>query len=156
MGFNIFHVLVVDLLHKFEIGMWKMLFVHLLRIIVLHDKCLIHELDQRYGSSEWTCFIQLSSPIRYRQTLTFGQATIWKFLSNSSDMKRMAAHNFEDLLQVWPPRPPLKSDRADEVCSVPSLYSMVFCLNHTTQSSFSYCLRWPIGMGWLSSECILT
>ncbi|KAG2342261.1 hypothetical protein BDR05DRAFT_976464 [Suillus weaverae] len=47
LGFIIFHVLVVDLLHEFEIGIWKMLFKHLLRIISAHDKSLINTLDQR-------------------------------------------------------------------------------------------------------------
>ncbi|KAG2048985.1 hypothetical protein BDR06DRAFT_984573 [Suillus hirtellus] len=56
-GFNIFHALVVDLLHEFELGVWKMLFVHLLRILTVEDK------------------------------------------TNASDMTRMAARNFEDLLQ---------------------------------------------------------
>lgn len=32
-GFNIFCALVVDLLHELEINVWKMLFMHLLRIV---------------------------------------------------------------------------------------------------------------------------
>jgi hypothetical protein len=101
MGFNIFRALVVDLLHEFEIGVWKMLFIHLLRIISAQDKGLVHELDRRYGVSPCaTCLLQLTSPIRYRQTPTFGPAIIRKFSANSSEMKRMAARNFEDLLQV--------------------------------------------------------
>ncbi|KAG2737753.1 hypothetical protein P692DRAFT_20883262 [Suillus brevipes Sb2] len=82
MGFNIFYALIVDLLHEFELGAWKMLFIHLLQIIVAYDKSLIHRLDERY-----------------RQTPTFGAATIRKFSSNASEMKCMAARNFEDLLQ---------------------------------------------------------
>ncbi|KAG1820998.1 uncharacterized protein BJ212DRAFT_1478103 [Suillus subaureus] len=82
LGFNIFWVLMVNLLHEFEIGVWKSLFIHLLCIILAHDKSLIHKLDKRY-----------------RQTPTFGQATIQKFSANSSEMKWMAAHNFKDLLQ---------------------------------------------------------
>lgn len=31
---------------------------------------------------------------------TFGRGTIRRFTANSSEMKKMAAHNFEDLLQV--------------------------------------------------------
>ncbi|KAG2063716.1 hypothetical protein BDR04DRAFT_1131029 [Suillus decipiens] len=65
LGVNIFRALIVDLLHKFELGVWKMLFIHLL----------------------------------YRQTPMFGAATIRKFSANSSEMKHMAAQNFEDLLQ---------------------------------------------------------
>ncbi|KAG2067451.1 hypothetical protein BDR04DRAFT_1120444 [Suillus decipiens] len=45
------------------------------------DKSLVHTLDQRY-----------------RETPTFVQATIWKFVVNSSEMKRMATCNFENLL----------------------------------------------------------
>jgi hypothetical protein len=37
---------------------------------------------------------------RYRQVPTFGRDTIRKFSLNCSEMKRLAAHNFEDLLQV--------------------------------------------------------
>lgn len=38
---------VVDLLHEVELGMWKSLFIHLLRILNAQDKHLIHELDHR-------------------------------------------------------------------------------------------------------------
>jgi hypothetical protein len=101
MGFNIFHALVVDLLHEFEIGVWKMLFTHLLRILSAQDKGLIDRLDKRYGVRY--CIIrciQLTSTIRYRKIPTFGAATIRKFSANASKMTRMAARNFEDLLQV--------------------------------------------------------
>ena len=31
---------------------------------------------------------------------TFGQSSICRFTSNALEMKKLAAHNFEDLLQV--------------------------------------------------------
>jgi hypothetical protein len=40
-------MLVVDLLHEFELGVWKSLFVHLIRIINAYDPRLVHELDYR-------------------------------------------------------------------------------------------------------------
>jgi hypothetical protein len=40
-------MLVVDLMHEFELGVWKNLFIHLLRILTVVDKNLIHELDRR-------------------------------------------------------------------------------------------------------------
>lgn len=40
-------MLVVDLMHEFELGIWKALFLHLLRILEAEDKMLIHELDRR-------------------------------------------------------------------------------------------------------------
>ena len=38
--------------------------------------------------------------LRYRQVPRFGRDGIRKFSANASEMKQMAAHNFEDLLQV--------------------------------------------------------
>lgn len=37
---------------------------------------------------------------RYRNIPSFGRATIRKFHSNASAMKKLAARDFEDLLQV--------------------------------------------------------
>ncbi|KAG1843450.1 hypothetical protein DFJ58DRAFT_665273 [Suillus subalutaceus] len=89
LGFNIFCALVVDLLHEFEIGVWKSLFIHLLQIITVQDKSLIHILGQRYGVLSLTLV-----------TLTILCIDTGQPQSNSSDMKRMAARDFEDLLQV--------------------------------------------------------
>ncbi|KIK46533.1 hypothetical protein CY34DRAFT_62856, partial [Suillus luteus UH-Slu-Lm8-n1] len=82
LGFNVFAALVVDLLHEFELGVWRMLLVHLLRILCALDKDLINELDKRF-----------------RQVPPFGRATIRRFSANTSEMSNMAARNFEDLLQ---------------------------------------------------------
>jgi len=41
-------MLLVDLLHEFELGVWKALFMHLLRILESHDgPNLVAELDRR-------------------------------------------------------------------------------------------------------------
>ncbi|KAF9039172.1 hypothetical protein BJ165DRAFT_1531274 [Panaeolus papilionaceus] len=80
-----FEMLVVNLLHEFELGVWKALFSHLIRILYAagsgSDKYVI-ELDCRFAAI---------SP--------FGRGTIRKFAANSSEMKKMAARDFEDLLQ---------------------------------------------------------
>jgi hypothetical protein len=49
LGFNFFEMLVVDLMHEFELGVWKALFIHLLRILAAKNPALLHELDQRYA-----------------------------------------------------------------------------------------------------------
>lgn len=54
-------MLVVDLMHEFELGVWKALFVHLLRILNAENSDLVHTLDQRYAH---IC------PAKYIQTLT--------------------------------------------------------------------------------------
>jgi hypothetical protein len=40
--------MVVDLLHEFELGVWKSLFTHLVRILVSVDLTLANEMDRRY------------------------------------------------------------------------------------------------------------
>jgi hypothetical protein len=40
-------MLLVDLMHEFELGVWKALFIHLIRILAAADKSLVHELDRR-------------------------------------------------------------------------------------------------------------
>jgi len=46
-GFDFFLMLVVDLLHEFELGVWKAVFVHLLRMLDSLKVDAISELDQR-------------------------------------------------------------------------------------------------------------
>jgi hypothetical protein len=41
-------MLLVDLMHEFELGVWKALFIHLLRILTAVSKNLVHELDRRW------------------------------------------------------------------------------------------------------------
>ena len=40
-------MLVVDLLHEFELGIWKVVFIHLLRILESVDENLIAELNHQ-------------------------------------------------------------------------------------------------------------
>jgi hypothetical protein len=55
------------------------------------------ELFQVYDfKSVFSLFICCS----YRQMPTFGSSTIRKFSNNASEMKKLAARDFEDLLQV--------------------------------------------------------
>ena len=85
--FQLFCMLVVDLMHEFELSIWKALFTHLIRILsaAKAGNTLVSELNRRY-----------------RMVPTFGSDTIRKFASNTSEMKRMAARDFEDVLQVSP------------------------------------------------------
>lgn len=46
-GFNLFTMLVVDLLHEFELGVWKAIFTHLLRMLESLKGGKLHELDRR-------------------------------------------------------------------------------------------------------------
>ena len=46
--FNVFAMLVPDLLHEFELGMWKAVLAHLLRILIAAGDSAINKLDARY------------------------------------------------------------------------------------------------------------
>jgi len=76
-------MLVVDFMHEWELGVWKATFVHLIRILVAHGETSVQELNHRY-----------------RAVPTFGRSTIRRFGENASSMKKLAARNYEDLLQV--------------------------------------------------------
>ncbi|KAF5325806.1 hypothetical protein D9611_000607 [Ephemerocybe angulata] len=85
--FNLIPAIVVDLMHEFEIGVWKRLFIHLLRLLDAFTvprtgRTLTAELDERF-----------------RLIPSFGRDGIRKFGRNVSGMKRRAARDFEDLLQ---------------------------------------------------------
>ena len=40
-------MLIMDLMHEFELGIWKVVFIHLLRMLESLDEGLKHELDRR-------------------------------------------------------------------------------------------------------------
>lgn len=92
-------MLVVDLMHEFELGVWKALFVHLLRILNAQNPHLVHTLDQRYAfvKKKISTLMLCQS---FRQVPTFGKDTIRRFANNISELKKLAARDFEDMLQV--------------------------------------------------------
>lgn len=95
-------MLVVDLLHEFELGVWKAIFTHLIRILYAAAPAgrLVAELDRRFVDQTLKQTNKLTTIIRYRLVPTFGRSTIRRFSTNASEMKKLAARNFEDLLQV--------------------------------------------------------
>jgi hypothetical protein len=47
--FNLFLMFVVDLLHEFELSVWKAIFTHLMCILFAAGGTAIQELNWRYG-----------------------------------------------------------------------------------------------------------
>ncbi|KAK7437003.1 hypothetical protein VKT23_006712 [Stygiomarasmius scandens] len=85
LDFDPCQMLAVDLLHEFELGVWKAFFTHLIRLLYAQGPAgaqKVQELDQRF-----------------RQVPAFGHSTIRHFATNASEMKKLAARDFEDLLQ---------------------------------------------------------
>ncbi|KIJ53889.1 hypothetical protein M422DRAFT_242156 [Sphaerobolus stellatus SS14] len=84
--FNKYEIFVVDLLHEFELGVWKGILVHLIRILTKIGLGQLNEFDRRF-----------------RQIPTYGRDTIRNFANKVSDLKKLAARDFEDILQCCLP-----------------------------------------------------
>ncbi|KAH9172689.1 hypothetical protein EDB89DRAFT_1832399, partial [Lactarius sanguifluus] len=87
-GHDYHKLFVVDLLHEFELGIWQSVLMHLIRM--LHSlpggDALIAELDSRY--------------ICVTTTPTFGRDTIRRLPGSVSGLSKLAARDYEDILQV--------------------------------------------------------
>jgi len=70
---NIYPLLTVDLLHEVELGVWKSLFTHIIRILSVHSPGAVNELDRRYvlalspphSANEHTCMALDSASLHH-------------------------------------------------------------------------------------------
>ncbi|EUC58746.1 hypothetical protein RSOL_274000 [Rhizoctonia solani AG-3 Rhs1AP] len=85
-GFDYHKMMVVDFMHDIELGVWKNAFTHLVRII------------QASGSQ-----VESEFNTRFRAIAPFGLSTINRFSNNMSEMKKLAARDYEDMLQCCIP-----------------------------------------------------
>ncbi|KAJ7737919.1 hypothetical protein DFH07DRAFT_752764, partial [Mycena maculata] len=74
--------LVVDFMHETELGDFKNIIKHLIRILNTQGADLVNEFNERF-----------------RQVPPFGRSTIRRFPHNVSDLKKLGARNYEDILQ---------------------------------------------------------
>ncbi|RXW14727.1 hypothetical protein EST38_g11124 [Candolleomyces aberdarensis] len=81
-GFDYHQTIVPDVMHKGELGVFKAIFIHLLRLLNAIDLDDVVELNYRYQSIP-----------------TFGCDTIRKFPLAVSAMEKLAARDYEDMLQ---------------------------------------------------------
>ncbi|KAG1842081.1 hypothetical protein F4604DRAFT_1939089 [Suillus subluteus] len=84
--FDFHSMLVPDFMHKFELGVWKATLTHLLQILYAYGGNAVQDLNEQY-----------------RLVPTFGRDTVCKFSANVSGLTKLAAHDFEDLLQCAMP-----------------------------------------------------
>ncbi|KAJ3538377.1 hypothetical protein NMY22_g5192 [Coprinellus aureogranulatus] len=82
LGLNVYDLPAVDILHEVELGVWKSLFIHLLRLLEVTGNGKRDVLNRRF-----------------RQIPTFGRDTVRRFSQNVADMKQLAARDLEDILQ---------------------------------------------------------
>ncbi|RDX40877.1 hypothetical protein OH76DRAFT_1304372, partial [Lentinus brumalis] len=79
-------IFVPDLMHEFELGVWKGIFNHILRILIAEGKDRVPAFNERM-----------------RNTPTFGRGTIRRFRTNVSRQSKLAARDYEAFLQVMIP-----------------------------------------------------
>lgn len=92
-----------DVMHGDELGNWKAALIHLLRVLYALGGDRIQEFNRRYAS-EIKRGRKLSLTLaRFRQVPTFGRSTIRRFGKNVSGLKKLAARDYEDILQVSSP-----------------------------------------------------
>ena len=82
-GFNFFKMLTVDLMHEIELGVWKSIFTHLVQMLYTLGAPIVDQLNARY-----------------QEIPTFGHSKIRRFAADVSEMKKLAARDFEDILQA--------------------------------------------------------
>ncbi|CDO74660.1 hypothetical protein BN946_scf184832.g4 [Trametes cinnabarina] len=80
-GLNHYQIFAPDLMHEFELGVWKNTFIHLLRLLAAQGGTAVQEFNRRM-----------------RMMPTFGRDTIRKFWHDVSARKQLAARDFEDFL----------------------------------------------------------
>ena len=84
---------------KLSLGSGKAVFIHLLRLLECENINLKHELDHRYVSAQFQglkSYLQLAS----ERSPPFGVDSVRRITSNRSELKKMTAHDYEDMLQV--------------------------------------------------------
>jgi hypothetical protein len=81
-------MLVPDLLHEFELGVWKATFTHLIQVLYALGEELVATLDSRRVPAKLGCVIEILIFISssFRSMPTFGQDTICRFTGNVSEM----------------------------------------------------------------------
>ena len=93
-------MLVPDLLHEFELGVWKGTFAHLCRLLAAQGSNVLAEFNHRLVAS-WLFDLPTNIPsYRMRDMPTFGREKIRKFWNDVSSRKKLAARDYEDFLIV--------------------------------------------------------
>ncbi|OSC98561.1 hypothetical protein PYCCODRAFT_1454293 [Trametes coccinea BRFM310] len=82
LGFDIYHAMVPDVMHEFELGVWKSTLTHLVRILVSIGPSTVNTFNARFANVP-----------------TYGMGTIRRFGANVAGLKKLAARDYEDMLQ---------------------------------------------------------
>ncbi|KIJ40747.1 hypothetical protein M422DRAFT_173372 [Sphaerobolus stellatus SS14] len=87
-SFNKYQMFTVDLMHEFELGVWKSVLLHLVRLMEQLGPTIINTFNNRYI---------------FYHVFPFGRDTIRRFGDNVCALKKLGAQDYEDILQVGIP-----------------------------------------------------
>jgi hypothetical protein len=99
---------------------------------------------------ETMIFSVLTTKGRYHQVPMFGHGTIRCFNENAAAMKKLAAQDFEDLLQVFSNDQGFAWHITHNIASVLFLCLRIYSRHATTQLSSTFSLSWGCGRHMLS------
>ncbi|KAI0667339.1 hypothetical protein C8Q78DRAFT_994357 [Trametes maxima] len=100
-GVNVYDLFAPDLMHEFELGVWKGTFTHLLRLVAAQGDDMLKEFNRRMCNMP-----------------TFGHDKIRKFWNDVAAQKNLAACDYEDFLVcIMPAFEGLLPLQDDEMCS---------------------------------------
>jgi hypothetical protein len=99
-GFRIYSILVMDFLHEFELGVWKAILLHLIRILYAHGDSTVTEFNKRLVLNMKRNPSLILSNIRFRQIPTFSRSTIRKFRNDVAAMRKLTGRDLKDILVV--------------------------------------------------------
>ncbi|KAI0704524.1 hypothetical protein C8T65DRAFT_578127 [Cerioporus squamosus] len=85
-GFDVYDMLVPDLMHEFDLGVWKGIFIHLMRLLHAQGDLVVKEFDRRM-----------------RAMPTWGRDKVRRFWQDASARKKLAARDYEAYLIVMLP-----------------------------------------------------
>ena len=88
-------------MHEFELGVWKKVFEHIVRLIHAQGEDKIKEFNRRYVTPSSSRQL-LTDSCSMRLMPTWGRDHIRRFHQDASTRKRMAAHDYEAYLTVRP------------------------------------------------------
>lgn len=137
---------VPDLLHEFELGVWKAVFTHLMQVLYAASGDKIQELNRQWVWSYRDHELKKLIVIRFRRVPTFGRDTICRFSNNMLGMKKLAARDFEDLLQVCVVIQSLIYCCVKSLFSAPSLFLRAFSPSFIIQLFWICYLSSQLGM----------
>ena len=141
-------------MHEFKLGVWKALLLHLVWILYSIGASTVQEFNHWYALFS-TCNVwspELS--VSFWQITSFG-STIHPFTHNIANMKKLAAQDFEDILQVCWVLIVSNAQHFSSCTSVAFLALKAYCLRHIMTLSSSFYFLHPIGIPLQSYDCTL-